>query len=119
MGKFDITVYDLQSDNQQSNALILVDVKKLNQLIKDGKKLELQLEKAPTSEQICNELGKYLKDDFVSFDNNTFYNYDDQEICSIRKDMGTKKNVIVFEEDLPPKVVKMIAEFYESKVNKK
>lgn len=119
MGKFDIKVYDLQSDNQQSKALVLVDMKKLNQLIKDGKKLELQLEKVPTSEQICNELGKYLHDEFVTFDNDTFYNYDYEEICSISKDMGTKKHVICFEEDLPPKVVKMIAEFYESKVNKK
>lgn len=115
MGKFDITVYDLQSDDQKSNALILVDVKKLNQLIKDGKKLELQLEKTPTSDQICNELGKYLHDEFVSFDNNTFYNYDEEEICSISKDMGTKKHVIVFEEDLPPKIVLMIAKFYGAK----
>jgi hypothetical protein len=115
MSKFDITVYDLQSDNQQSNALILVDVKKLNQLINDGKKLELQSEKVPTSEQICNELGKYLHDEFVSFDNNTFYNYDNEEICSISKDMGTKKNVIMFEEDLPPKIVLMIAKFYGEK----
>lgn len=115
MGKFDITVYDLQSEDQQSNALVLVDAKKLKQLIKDGKKLELELEKKPTSDQICNELGKYLDDEFVSFENNTFYNYREEEICSISKMMGTKKHVIVFEEDLPPKIVLMIAKFYGAK----
>jgi len=40
MGKFDITVYDLQSNSNDSSALVLVDLKKLNQLIKDGKNLE-------------------------------------------------------------------------------
>jgi hypothetical protein len=77
----------------------------------------------PTAEQLCEELGEWLKEELptlwnykVYHDNGGFhyYNNEDYEIYLVDYDEIFER--IFFPRYLPPRLIKRIAQFYESEV---
>jgi hypothetical protein len=125
MGKFDITVYDLQSASNESTTLkqsvkALVDLKKLKKLINDAKNTELELENLKIKTQ-----EKPTKEDIVTrykfeFGWNVRFNQTNDQILFVDSDkvilVEYEYGKITYSKSVSPKLAMMIARFYGAKL---